>query len=66
MFDEIIKVIPYCDEIIKLNAICMECGSELGSYTFFKEGKKKEKVVVGGSSSYTALCSGCYVKEMNM
>ena len=66
MFEEIIRAIPYCENIIKLNAICTKCGSELGNYTFFKEGKKTEKVVVGGSNSYTALCQHCYFEEMEL
>jgi len=66
MFDEIIKVIPFCENIIKLNAICTRCGNEFGNYTFFKEGKKTEKVVVGGSDAYTALCQQCYFKEMEI
>lgn len=64
MFEEIIKIIPYCEYIYKLNAICTKCGSEEGNYTFYKEGKKTEKVVVGGSKSYTALCEKCYFEEM--
>jgi len=64
MFEEIVKVLPYCEEIIKLNAICTKCGSEYGNYTFFKSGKKTEKVVVGGIGSYTALCDNCYFQEM--
>lgn len=66
MFEEIIKVIPFCENIMKLNAICTKCGSELGNYTFFKEGKKTEKVVVGGLDAYTALCQQCYFQEMEI
>jgi len=66
MFDEIIEAIPFCEEIVKLNAICIKCGSEFGNYTFFKEGKKQNKFVVGGSDSYTALCSECYFTEMQL
>ncbi len=66
MFDEIVQTIPYCDSIIKLNAICTECGNELGNYTYFKEGNKTEKVVVGGQQAYTALCAKCYFTKMHI
>lgn len=60
MFEEIVSVIPYCEEIIKLNAVCTKCGSEAANYTYFLAGNKTDKVAVGGSDSYTALCSVCY------
>lgn len=64
MFEQIIEVLPYCESIIKLNAICTNCGSEYGNYTYFKGGQKTEKVVVGGTQEYTALCEKCYFDEM--
>ena len=60
MFEEIIALIPYCEGIIKLNAVCTECGSEEGNYTYFMAGNKIEKVAVGGADIYTALCGACY------
>lgn len=60
MFEEIIGLIPCCEEIIKLNAICTRCGSEFGNYTYYLSGNKTEKIAVGGSESYTALCAKCY------
>ena len=62
MFLPIIELIPYCENIIKLNAVCTECGSEYGNYTYYKTGRKTEKVKVGGSDEYTALCFNCYKK----
>lgn len=63
MFDPIVKLIPYCEEIVKLNAICTKCGSEQGNYTHFLGGNKTEKVCVGGLNEYTALCDKCYFKN---
>jgi len=60
MFEPIIELIPYCEEIEKLNAVCTRCGSDIGNYTFYTVGKKTEKVAVGGSETYTALCDQCY------
>ena len=60
MFDEIVKVIPYCEEIVKLNAVCKVCGSDFANYTKYLGGSKTEKVAVGGSETYTAVCEKCY------
>ena len=63
MFDSVIEIIPHCDEIIKLNAVCSYCGSDYGSFTFYKGGNKIGKVEVGGQEKYIALCRECYEKE---
>lgn len=60
MFESIIDIIPYCDKIIKLNAVCMSCGSDNGNYTHYKAGNKIDKVAVGGTEEYTSLCRNCY------
>jgi thymidine kinase len=60
MFQNIAEIIPYCEEIEKLNAVCTKCGSDFGNYTFYTAGEKTDKIVVGGSESYTALCDRCY------
>jgi thymidine kinase len=60
LFDPIVQILPYCDEIIKLSAICTKCGSEQGNYTYYLAGTKTEKVSVGGLNEYTALCDKCY------
>jgi thymidine kinase len=60
LFDPIVQILPYCDEIIKLTAVCTKCGSERGNYTYYLAGAKTEKVSVGGLNEYTALCDVCY------
>ena len=63
-FDSIQSLIPDAETIIKLNAICTECGSEYGSYSFFRAGNKTDKVKVGDIHEYTALCRNCYKKHL--
>lgn len=63
MFDNIVQSIPFCDKILKLNAVCVECGSEFGSYTHYTAGWKKDKICVGDAKSYSALCAKCYFKK---
>ena len=59
---EAVMILPYCDKIKKLNAVCMDCGSELGSYSFAEFEKTSEVVV--GDSKYVCLCQDCYDKRM--
>lgn len=61
-FEEIINLIPFAEEVIKLNAICTKCGSEYGAFTFYKAGEKKEKIKVGGKELYEARCRNCLSK----
>ena len=60
IFKPIADTLPYCDHIIKLNAVCSICGSDLGNYTYYKEGKKTNSVEVGGKDKYDARCWKCY------
>jgi thymidine kinase len=52
-------ILKYADTIVKLNAICYNCGSELGNFNW-KEGKK-EKIEVG-DSEYKVFCFDCWNK----
>ena len=61
-FEEILNTIPFAEEVVKLNAICSFCGSEYGSFTYFKAGRKKDKIVVGGLDLYQAICRKCLYK----
>ena len=61
LFYEAIKILPYADKIEKLNGVCMDCGSELGNYSFADFDKKEEIVV--GDSKYKCLCAKCYHKN---
>jgi len=63
-FDSIQELIPYVEEIVKKNAVCMECGSEYASYSHYKRGNKTDKVKTGGASDYEALCRKCYNKKV--
>lgn len=62
IFDPIKNVLPYCDEIVKLNAVCVECSNDIGNYTRYKEGNKKHNVEIGGADKYDAVCAQCYFK----
>ena len=60
LFEETVKSLPYCDKIKKLNAVCMNCGSEFANYSF-ADFKKTSSIVVG-DTKYKCLCQKCYVE----
>ena len=62
VWPETIKILPYCDEIVKLNSICTECGSEHGNYSLFRG--RKDTALVIGDNTYTAVCRKCYKRLM--
>ncbi|MBQ9631282.1 MAG: hypothetical protein IJR49_06830 [Treponema sp.] len=62
LFEEAVKLLPYCDSIIKLNGVCTQCGNQFGNYSYYKQGKKTSDIVVG-DSEYTCLCRDCYLKN---
>lgn len=62
LFDETIKILPYCDKIKKLNAVCMDCKSENASYSYANF--KKTSAVDVGDTKYLCLCQKCYFKRI--
>ena len=62
LFEETINLLPYCDNIIKLNGVCTECGSQLGNYSYYRQGLKTSSIIVG-DDAYTCLCKECYLKS---
>jgi thymidine kinase len=59
-FDQVQGLIPFAEEIVKLNAVCMDCGSDYGTFTYYKAGNKTKDVQVGDEHEYMALCRKCY------
>jgi len=63
-FVSIIDLLPFAEEIVRLNAICAQCGSEYGAFTHFKAGRKTQDILVGGSDLYDSLCRECYLRSL--
>ena len=61
LFGETKEILPYCDDIIKLNGVCCECGSDIGNYSMYKADNKTEAIVVG-DNEYECVCRDCYRK----
>lgn len=61
LFPETIQILPFCEKIKKLSAVCMDCGSELANYSYANF--KKVSQVDVGDSKYLCLCAKCYNKR---
>lgn len=61
LFGNIYKLFPYLTSCIWKNAICVECGSEYGCYSYTAV-KHDGDILIGGTDIYKALCRVCYDK----
>lgn len=61
LFPETIQILPFCEKIKKLNAVCQDCGSELASYSYANF--NKTSAIEVGDSKYLCLCAKCYNKR---
>ena len=64
MIPTALEIIPFMDEILKEDAICMRCGKP-ANYYYYKGGleawNKKDPIDTG--DSYECLCHDCYIQE---
>ncbi|MBD3216570.1 MAG: hypothetical protein GF311_28405 [Candidatus Lokiarchaeota archaeon] len=52
-------LLPRCDIILKLNAVCVDCGSDVANFSWASR-DKFNKIEVGGKDKYKALCRDCF------
>jgi thymidine kinase len=62
-FGDIHKLIPICDEIVKLKAYCSICKNGTPGIFSKRLSEKKEKVLVGSDGDYIAVCRKCYLNN---
>lgn len=60
-FEAVTKLIPKCEKMQLLTAICSTCGSE-ATYTF-RTIRNEDEVLIGGEESYKPVCRLCYMKN---
>lgn len=60
-FNKICELIPLCETVIKLNAVCSEC-YQSASFTK-RTTDEKEIEVVGGIEKYKPVCRKCFFKQ---
>jgi thymidine kinase len=59
-FGNLLDIIPYCDEIIKLKANCNDCHNK-AIFSFRMDMNNNDQVLIGSSESYIPLCRLCYL-----
>lgn len=64
MFGDILKLIPYAEELIKLSAYCKICND--GTIANFTKRicKSTNKIIIGGSDMFLPTCRKCYHKQL--
>ena len=57
-FGSILDIIPLCDEVYKIQAICKNCKEKHGIFTHRLTCETEQKVI--GSNNYIPVCRFCY------
>ena len=59
LFGDLLKLVPLCDNIVKLRSNCDRCDNEA---SFSHRLTTESKQVVIGNNNYVPLCRTCYLK----
>jgi len=67
-FGQILQLIPYCDTVVKLHAVCQGCGcsqiqpvNALFTQALFEQPVASHtQINVGGAEKYKSVCRLCY------
>lgn len=57
-FGSILDIVPLCDEVVKLKAICKKCKRKPGIFTHRLSNEQEQTVI--GNNNYMSLCRNCY------
>jgi len=60
-FGKLLELIPYCDNIVKLKALCKKCNNGTEALFTSKKTYDNTTVDIGGSEKYEALCRKHYI-----
>lgn len=63
-FGSILDIIPLCDEVVKIKALCVGCKIRDGIFTHRLSSEKEQLVV--GSKNYQSLCRKCYNNRLTV
>ena len=61
MFGDILKLIPYSDNIIKQKALCKKCNDGTLAIFTHRLNDNKNQISIGTSKEYVSLCRKCYL-----
>ncbi|EAN77518.1 thymidine kinase, putative [Trypanosoma brucei brucei TREU927] len=63
-FDEVCRLVPRAESVLKLSAVCMEC-HEHDAFLTYRTIESNERELYGGADMYLAVCRWCY-KQLTM
>ncbi len=63
-FGSILDLIPLCDKVTKLSALCGECKDGTPAIFSHRVSHEQTQVIIG-SSNYIPLCRKCYIKNVS-
>ena len=61
-FGQVLSLIPLCEDVSSLRAVCMSCFREEAAFSF-RTTHDKQVEMIGGPESYKALCRLCYMSH---
>lgn len=59
-FGRVLDLIPFCDKVEKLHALCSKCKNGKPAIFSHRVSKEAEQIVIG-SDNYVPLCRACYL-----
>lgn len=62
-FGQICELVPYCESVDKLTAVCMMCHEQPACFTR-RTVNVEQQELIGGADMYIATCRECYMKPM--
>ena len=63
-FGQMLDLIPYCDSITKLSALCLNCNDGTPAIFSHRINKSDDQVLIGEKNSYISVCRKHY-NELN-
>ena len=60
-FGKILELIPFCDKVTKLTALCSKCRNGTRAIFTHRTVTSCEQVLIGEKESYMPLCRKCYI-----
>ncbi|KAG5479459.1 hypothetical protein LSCM1_04722 [Leishmania martiniquensis] len=61
-FGQICELVPYCEAVDKLTAVCMMCHEQPACFTRRTVNVEKQELI-GGADMYIATCRECYTQQ---
>lgn len=65
-FGQVCDLVPHCESVDKLTAVCMICHQSPGSFTRRTVTGNNEQELIGGADMYVATCRECFSSEQEI